>query len=108
MPAATSGFGGMNARQFLHQALNFGLIVASALLIWKTLSLVTYTESPIVVVLRFVCCFCGYCGTEFVVGAWNQASTREICCFYGEALTALHRLVILLCIIYEGGYPIFP
>mmetsp|Transcript_51573 Transcript_51573/g.78312 ORF Transcript_51573/g.78312 Transcript_51573/m.78312 type:complete len:179 (-) Transcript_51573:98-634(-) len=43
--------GSMSTRQFLHQALNFGLIVASALLIWKTLSLISYTESPIVVVL---------------------------------------------------------
>merc|ERR1712130_99386 len=43
--------GNMGARKFLHQSLSFGLIVASALFIWKILSIITFTESPIVVVL---------------------------------------------------------
>ncbi|PRP76250.1 hypothetical protein PROFUN_07772 [Planoprotostelium fungivorum] len=41
----------MNFRQFAHQALNFAMIVCSALMIWKGLMLVTGSESPVVVVL---------------------------------------------------------
>jgi len=40
--------------QFLYQVLSFGMIVSSALMIWKGLMVVTGSESPIVVVLRFV------------------------------------------------------
>lgn len=48
------GFGDvkrMNKRQLMYQALNFGMIVSSALMIWKGLMVVTGSESPIVVVL---------------------------------------------------------
>lgn len=38
-------------RQSLHQFLNLGLIVASALMSWKTLILLTGSDSPVVVVL---------------------------------------------------------
>lgn len=41
----------MNARQLIYQVLNFGMIVSSALMIWKGLMVVTGSESPIVVVL---------------------------------------------------------
>jgi len=41
----------MNKRQFLLQAVSLGLIVTSALIIWKGLMLVTGSESPVVVVL---------------------------------------------------------
>lgn len=41
----------MSKRQLIFQILNFGLIIASALTIWKGLMLVTGSESPIVVVL---------------------------------------------------------
>ncbi|CAI8052852.1 Signal peptidase complex catalytic subunit SEC11C [Geodia barretti] len=41
----------MNKRQKFYQALNFGMIVSSALMIWKGLMVVTGSESPIVVVL---------------------------------------------------------
>jgi len=41
----------MKKRQLLQQAINFGLVVASALMIWKSLMVVTGSESPIVVVL---------------------------------------------------------
>lgn len=37
--------------QFLYQVLSFGMIVSSALMIWKGLMVVTGSESPIVVVL---------------------------------------------------------
>lgn len=38
--------------QFYYQVLSFGMIVSSALMIWKGLMVVTGSESPIVVVLR--------------------------------------------------------
>jgi len=41
----------MRARQFVLQLISFGLIVSSALMIWKSLMIVTGSESPIVVVL---------------------------------------------------------
>jgi len=41
----------MNKRQVLYQILNFFMIVSSALMIWKSLMVVTKSESPIVVVL---------------------------------------------------------
>lgn len=43
-----------NKRQLLFQALNLAMIVFSALMIWKGLMVVTKSESPVVVVLRFV------------------------------------------------------
>ena len=44
----------MNKRQLYYQVLNFVMIVSTALMIWKGLMVVTGSESPIVVVLRFV------------------------------------------------------
>lgn len=41
----------MNKRQLVYQALNFAMIVSSALMIWKGLMVMTGCESPIVVVL---------------------------------------------------------
>lgn len=40
-----------NKREALLQGVNLGLIVTSALMIWKTLILITGSESPVVVVL---------------------------------------------------------
>ena len=40
--------------QFFQQVINLGMILSSALVIWKTLILVTRSESPVVVVLRRV------------------------------------------------------
>ena len=37
--------------QLAHQVINLGLIVTSALMIWKSLMVVTHSESPVVVVL---------------------------------------------------------
>jgi len=39
--------------QVLLQILNFASVIASGLMIWKGLGIVTNTESPIVVVLRY-------------------------------------------------------
>ncbi|CAM5144389.1 unnamed protein product [Eretmochelys imbricata] len=41
----------MNKRQLYYWVLNFGMIVSSALMIWKGLMVVTGSECPIVVVL---------------------------------------------------------
>lgn len=41
----------MNKRQVYYQVLNFGMIVSTALMIWKGLMVATGSESPIVVVL---------------------------------------------------------
>jgi len=41
----------MRGRQLILQVISFGLIVSSALMIWKTLMIITGSESPIVVVL---------------------------------------------------------
>ena len=42
--------------QVLLQVLNFASVMASGLMIWKGLGLLTNTESPIVVVLTYVPC----------------------------------------------------
>ncbi|XP_027201605.1 signal peptidase complex catalytic subunit SEC11 homolog C twr [Dermatophagoides pteronyssinus] len=41
----------MSKRQVLYQFLNFGMIISSAMMIWKGLMVATGSESPIVVVL---------------------------------------------------------
>jgi len=41
----------MKKRQLMHQVVNLGLIVTSALMIWKSLMVLTNSESPVVVVL---------------------------------------------------------
>lgn len=48
--------------QLLLQVLNFASVIASGLMMWKALGLLTNTESPIVVVLRYVrtVCFRGH------------------------------------------------
>lgn len=44
-------FQAMHKRRFLHQTVNLCLIVSTALMIWKSLMLITLSESPVVVVL---------------------------------------------------------
>jgi signal peptidase len=43
-----------NKRQLTFQILNLAMIVFSALMIWKGLMVVTKSESPVVVVLRYL------------------------------------------------------
>lgn len=71
----------MNKRQFFYQVLSFGMIVSSALMIWKGLMVVTGSESPIVVVLS------GgspspprndHLNSQFQV-AWNRLSIGATC-----------------------------
>ena len=42
----------MRKRQLAHQVLNLAMIVCSALMIWKSLMVITESDSPVVVVLR--------------------------------------------------------
>lgn len=51
-PARARGLTDPPDLQLYYQVLNFGMIVSSALMIWKGLMVVTGSESPIVVVLR--------------------------------------------------------
>ena len=46
-----------NKRNLTFQALNLAMIVFSALMIWKGLMVVTKSESPVVVVLRWDCVY---------------------------------------------------
>ncbi|MCJ1335165.1 Signal peptidase complex catalytic subunit [Bachmanniomyces sp. S44760] len=46
-----SALGNLQPRQFLTQVLNFALILSTAFMLWKGLSIVTDSPSPIVVVL---------------------------------------------------------
>lgn len=48
MPVAVSSF---QPRQLLLQLLNFGLVLSTAFMLWKGLSVATDSPSPIVVVL---------------------------------------------------------
>ncbi|CAH8619724.1 unnamed protein product [Schistosoma guineensis] len=41
----------MNKRQVYYQVLTIAMVVASALMIWKLLVVISYSESPLVVVL---------------------------------------------------------
>ena len=41
----------MNFRQVIQNALQFGIVVATAVMIWKTLCVLLVTEAPIVVIL---------------------------------------------------------
>jgi len=47
----TGPIGRMHKRQILEQIISFGLIVSTALMIWKSLMVISGSESPIVVVL---------------------------------------------------------
>ena len=51
LTSALSDLKSMNLRQLLLQLVSLGLIVTSALVIWKSLMLVTGSDSPVVVVL---------------------------------------------------------
>ena len=45
---------GMDKRTLFRQVLNLALVVSSAIMIWQSLIVVSGSESPVVVVLRFV------------------------------------------------------
>ncbi|KAK6498817.1 Signal peptidase complex catalytic subunit [Arthrobotrys musiformis] len=91
MLAALSAY---QPRQLLAQVLNFGLILSTAFMMWKSLSLVTNSPSPIVVVLS------GSMEPAFQRGdllfLWNRgADTKvgEIVVFniQGKSIPIVHR-----------------
>ena len=99
------------ALQIYYQVLNFGMIVSTALMIWKGLMILTGSESPIVVVLRFV--FSGWKIRNFrssqlftmnfnkttllIVEVWSQRSIEAISSCSHTIGKPLFVSAILLC-----------
>ncbi|RMZ75313.1 hypothetical protein DV737_g5340, partial [Chaetothyriales sp. CBS 132003] len=85
-----------NPRQSLQQILNFGLVLSSAFMMWKTLSVIADSPSPIVVVLS------GSMEPAFQRGdllfLWNrdrEAQVGEIVVYNikGKDIPIVHRVV---------------
>ncbi|RMZ87484.1 hypothetical protein DV736_g5292, partial [Chaetothyriales sp. CBS 134916] len=85
-----------NPRQSLQQMLNFGLVLSSAFMMWKTLSVIADSPSPIVVVLS------GSMEPAFQRGdllfLWNRdrdAQVGEIVVYNvkGKDIPIVHRVV---------------
>ncbi len=82
--------------QMIYQGLNFGMIVASALMIWKGLMVVTGSESPIVVVLRCVpspitaytpaCTSCSLAFVALCCSPFRWTYVSHSLCTYGRRL----------------------
>lgn len=87
----------MNKRQLYYQALNFGMIVSSALMIWKGLMVVTGSESPIVVVLSGSMEPAFYRGDLLFLTNYNEEPIRvgEIVVFKveGREIPIVHRVL---------------
>lgn len=85
-----------NPRQSLTQILNFGLVLSTAFMLWKTLSVITDSPSPIVVVLS------GSMEPAFQRGdllfLWNRdtrAEVGEVVVYNvkGKDIPIVHRVV---------------
>jgi len=85
-----------NPRQSLSQVLNFALVLSTAFMLWKTLSIITDSPSPIVVVLS------GSMEPAFQRGdllfLWNRDKTAEVgeIVVYkvkGKDIPIVHRVV---------------
>ena len=63
----------MRKRQLAHQVLNLAMIVCSALMIWKSLMVITESDSPVVVVLR-----CSNCPMPATPSARSLALRRTL------------------------------
>merc|ERR1711865_1124466 len=99
MESLTMGFNNikrMDKRMFLSQALNLGMIVFSALMIWKGLMFWTKAESPVVVVLS------GSMEPAFFRGdilflnrGYAPFQAGEVCVFKisGREIPIVHRIV---------------
>ncbi|KAF3938997.1 hypothetical protein ABW19_dt0204673 [Dactylella cylindrospora] len=83
-------------RQLLSQVLNFGLILSTAFMMWKSLSLVTNSPSPIVVVLS------GSMEPAFQRGdllfLWNRGTDTQVgeivvYNIQGKSIPIVHRVV---------------
>eukprot|EP00112_Aurelia_sp_Birch-Aquarium-sp1_P023271 Seg687.1 transcript_id=Seg687.1/GoldUCD/mRNA.D3Y31 product="Signal peptidase complex catalytic subunit SEC11A" protein_id=Seg687.1/GoldUCD/D3Y31 len=87
----------MNKRQLCYQVLNFGMIVSSALMIWKGLMVATGSESPIVVVLSGSMEPAFYRGDLLFLGNDVQEPIRagEIVVFKieGREIPIVHRVI---------------
>src|SRR5947209_19398728 len=86
----------LNPRQLAAQVLNFGLILSTAFMLWKTLSILANSPSPIVVVLS------GSMEPAFQRGdllfLWNRDQTAEVgeIVVYnvkGKDIPIVHRVV---------------
>ena len=95
-PTMLSAIGGMHPRQLLSQILNFGLVLATAFMLWKALSVASNSPSPIVVVLS------GSMEPAFERGdllfLWNRARDTqlgEIVVYNvrGKDIPIVHRVV---------------
>ncbi|KAI5305405.1 hypothetical protein KEM56_004523 [Ascosphaera pollenicola] len=82
-----------NPRQGLSQALNFSLVLTSAFMIWKAISIVTGSSSPIVVVLS------GSMEPAFQRGdllfLWNRSPRAEVVVYNvrEKDIPIVHRVV---------------
>ena len=98
-----SAFNNLQPRQLLTQVLNFALILSTAFMLWKGLSVATDSPSPIVVVLS------GSMEPAFQRGdllfLWNRGQETQIgeIVVYnvkGKDIPIVHRVVRR----YGGGY----
>ena len=87
----------MDKRQFFYQVLSFGMIVSSALMIWKGLMVVTGSESPIVVVLSGSMEPAFHRGDLLFLTNYEQEDIRvgEIVVFKVKIFKSLFRVLIL-------------
>ncbi|XP_055696651.1 signal peptidase complex catalytic subunit SEC11A [Lutzomyia longipalpis] len=89
----------MDKRQFFYQVLSFGMIVSSALMIWKGLMVVTGSESPIVVVLSGSMEPAFHRGDLLVLTNYREEPVRvgEIVVFKveGRDIPIVHRVIKL-------------
>lgn len=95
-----------NPRQSLAQVLNFALVLSTAFMLWKSLSVLTDSPSPIVVVLS------GSMEPAFQRGdllfLWNrdkQAEVGEIVVYNvrGKDIPIVHRIVRKFPSVLEAG-----
>jgi signal peptidase len=85
----------MRFRKLILQGLNFGMIVCSALMIWKTLMVVTMTESPVVVVLSGSMEPSYYRGDILFLLKKETVVPGDIIVYQlkGEAIPIVHRVI---------------
>ena len=89
----------MNKRQLLFQVLNFGMIIFSALMIWKGAMVFSGSESPIVVVLSGSMEPAFYRGDLLFLSKFDEDPIRvgEILVFKveGRDIPIVHRVIAL-------------
>ncbi|CAF4185238.1 unnamed protein product, partial [Adineta steineri] len=87
----------MDKRQIIYQILNFGMIISTALMIWKGLIVITASESPIVVVLSGSMEPAFHRGDLLVLTNHREEPIRagDICVFRieGREIPIVHRII---------------